>query len=447
MQRERVCPICGRMIERRLEARSDGSVYGAEMDFKYVCESPECGFSVSFPFEGGVYTACACEEIRRRTSLLPTDERADALLKSIAYCKRNGEDALSLDLKKEIEGIFYEALGGILRDARGLLRALAHREPDAQKKREFRKRLKMFFDFIEKMEGRFPTPKLETEFYAIRDGLIALDSAYELGMLALESDTVMAEDYFESGISAGGIRSRVAYAKYILSDRAETAEELSELKETFRLLAAESQEACYEYIHRAEIGVDDLVSVFAAYEEKTYPSLSIDGKLSFLHLEISACIEVYEPVLASLVVPAHTAVSDTEQEDFAEIDSARIERILSELSLLIDRISEQNGMLLGEEERRRGIDAGDSIFKQLMLEEGNALLSYATGCVMYYTTAFDLEKRFDIHYLRVAIGHFDAFLHYGSPSIVGLSSIEQIRENAITYREILSVCAGLGGEV
>lgn len=446
MQRERVCPICGGMIERRFESRSDGSAYGAEIDFKYVCETPECGFAVAFPFEGEVYAAYACEEICRRTSLLPADERADALLRSIAYCKRNGEDALSLDLKNEIEGIFYEALGEIIRDARGLLRALAHREPDPQKKRELRQRLKIFFDFIRKMEGRFPTPKLETEFYAIRDGLIALDSAYELGMLALERETAMAEDYFEMGISAGGIRSRVAYAKYILSDRAETAEELSELKETFRLLAAESQEACYEYIHRAEIGVDDLASALIEYEEKSYPSLSIDGKLSFLHLELSACIEFYEPVLASLVAPTRFAASDTERGEFAEINSVRIERILSELSLLIDRISAQNSMLL-EEERRSGSDVGDGIFKRLMLEEENALLSYVTGCVMYYTTAFDLDKRFDLHYLRVAIGHFDAFLHYGSPSIVGLSSIERIRENAITYREILSVCAGLGGEV
>ena len=447
MQKERVCPICGGVIERRVDMRSDGSVYGTEMDFKYVCETPECGFSVAFPFEGEIYTACACEEIRRRTSMLPADERVNALLKSISYCKRNGEDSLSLDLKKEIEGIFYEALGRILCDARGLLRGLSHREPDPQKKRELRQRLKIFFNFIEKMEGHFPTPKLETEFYAIRDGLTALDSAYELGMLALESDTVKAEDYFEAGVSAGGIRSRVAYAKHILSDRAETAEELSELKETFRLLAAESQEACYEYIRRAEIGVDDLASALVAYEEKSYPLLSIDGKLSFLHLELSACIEFYEPVLASLAASARALALDAEREEPKEMDSARIERILSELSLLIDRISEQNRMLLAEEERRKGADVGDAIFKRLMLEEGNALLSYVIGLVMYYTTAFDLEKRFDLHYLRVAIGHFDTFLYYGSPSIVGLSSIERIRENASTYRGILSACAGFGGEV
>ena len=438
MEKERACPICGAMIERRVEMKRDGSDYGVGMDFRYVCESPLCGFSVAFPFEGEIYTARAREEIRRRTYLLPADKRAGALLDSIAYCKRN-EDALSLELLREIEEIFYEALGEILRDARSLLRAISHREPDPQRKREIRQKLRVFFDFIDKMDGRFPTPKLESEFYAIRDGLTALDSAYELGMLALEENGVLAENYFETGISAGGIRSRVAYAKYILSDRAETAEELFELKETFKTLSAESQEACYEYIHRAEIGTDDLVGAFRQYEEKKYPDLSTDGRLSFLRLELSACIELYEPALSALL----SSMRDAEP-DFSK--NERAERILSELSMLIERITVQYNALLSEERERCGIITNDAVYKQRMLEEENAFLSYVIGCVMYYTTAFDLEKRFDIRYLRVAIGHFDAFLQYNGPSLAGSSTIERMRENVGVYRRILSACAGLGGE-
>ncbi len=436
MEKERICPICGALIERRVTTRVDGSAYGIELELLYVCESPECGFSVAFPFEGETYVARAREEIRRRTHLLPSDERAAALLNSIAYCGRNGDDGLSLSLKAEIEGIFYEALGEILRDARLLLRALSHREPDPKKKRETREKLKVFFDFIERMEGKFPTPRLESEFYAIRDGLIALDSAYELGMLALEENNgTLAEAYFDAGVAAGGIRSRVAYAKYILADRAETPQELSELKEEFRLLASESQEACYEYARRAEIGVDDLAEAIFSYEERTYPTLSTDGKLSFLRLLLSVSVELYEPTLSLLLA-----------SDSATADGERIEQILSELSRLIDRASEECDALLRAEADRVGVDAGDRVFKRMMLEEEKALLSYVIGCQLYHASVFDPKKRFDLRYLRVAIGHFDAFLQYGAFSLVGLSSIERVEENANVYRRILSVCAGLGGE-
>lgn len=443
MTRERICPICGGMIERRAERHEgEADVYGARWELRYACEDTLCGFSVAFPFDGAVYTAYACEEIRRRTFALPASERARALLSSVAYCKRNDSDPLSEELSVQVGQIFTEALGEILRDSRGLLRELSHREPDRQRKRELRQRLKVFFDFIELMEGRFPTPKLESEFYTIRDGLVALDSAYELGMLALENDDPEAEAYFEAGIRAGGIRSRVAYAKYILSERADTEEEREALKETFLTLASESQEACYEYIRRSEVGRDDLSYALHRYADGAYASTSTSGKLAFLRLALSACVEFYEPALASAVAVLRDADEPTATEE-----RTRGERILRELSELTVRITDRCAALTSEVQGKSGADVGDDVFEWSMLEAENALLEYVIGCAMYYATCFDTEKRFDLRYLRVASGHFSAFLSYELPSLVGFPSLLPLREKAASYHRILTVCAGLGGEV
>lgn len=442
MTRERICPICGGMIERRTEMRENASgAYGTRLDLRYACEDPLCGFSVAFPFDGSVYTAYACEEIRRRTVALPADERARALLSSVGYCRRSDDDPLSEELSAQVGQIFAEALGEILRDARGLLRALSHREPDRQRKREMRERLKVFFDFIALMEGRFPTPKLETEFYAIRDGLVSLDSAYELGMLALENDDPAAETYFEMGIRAGGIRSRVAYAKYILSDRADTAEEREALKESFLALASESQEACYEYMCRSDIGRDDLSRALKRYEEGAYLTASTAGKLSFLRLELSAAVEFYEPALASVVA----ALRGSDELSIAE-EKLRGERILRELSELAVRITDQWTVLSEEvSENMRG-DAWDNAFERSMLDHMNAILDYVIGCAMYYKTCFDSEKRYDLRHLRVAMGHFSAFLSYEIPLLVGFPALSGLREKAVSYHRILTLSAGLGGE-
>ncbi len=443
MTRERICPICGGMIERRAEMRDDTpNAYGARWELRYACEDPLCGFSVAFPFDGSVYTAYACEEIRRRTVALPADERARALLSSVGYCRRSDDDPLSEELSAQVGQIFAEALGEILRDARGLLRALSHREPDEQKKRALRERLKVFFDFIALMEGRFPTPKLEAEFYAIRDGLVSLDSAYELGMLALENDDPDAESYFEAGIRAGGIRSRVAYVKHILSERAETAEEREALKESFLSLCSESQEACYEYIRLSDVGQDDLSNALRQYAEGAYLTASNAGKLAFLRLELSAAIEFYEPALASIVA----ALRGEDDPAIAE-EKLRGERILRELSELTVRITDQWTVLSAEvSENMRG-DAWDNAFERSMLEHMNALLDYVIGCAMYYKTCFDSEKRYDLRHLRVAMGHFSAFLSYEISLVVGFPALSGLREKAALYHRILTLSAGLGGEV
>jgi len=442
MTRERICPICGGMIERRTDTSVGAKgAYGTRWDLRYACENPACGFFVAFPFDGSVYTAYACEEIRRRTVTLPADERAQALLASVAYCRSTDGDPLAEELSAEVGLIFTEALGEILRDARVLLRALSHREPDQQRKRELRQRLKVFFDFITLMDGRFPTPKLETEFYAIRDGLVALDSAYELGMLALENDDPGAEDYFEAGARAGGIRSRVAYAKHILSDRAETEEERRTLKETFLRLSAESQEACYEYLRMARVGEDDLSSALLRYAEGAYKTASIAGRLAFLQLELSACIEFYEPALSSVL----SAIREADEPAASELREKGV-RILSEFSELTVRITERCDSLRSEAQEKRG-DVGEESFAWSMLESENALLEYVIGCAMYYATCFDTKKCFDLRYLRVASGHFSAFLSYGLSSLVGFESLLPLRERAASYHRILTLSAGLGGEV
>lgn len=457
MKQERICPICGGSIERcqSIQKRADGMpIYGTRLSLGYRCEDPACGFALAFPFESAVYCAYACEEIRNRTRSLPADERARALLDSLGYCRRSGDDALSQALLLQVNAMFMEALGEILRESKTLLRALSYREPNAQKRRETRCALEVFLRFLELMEDRYPTPKLADEFSALREKLFAIDYNYELGMLALERDIAEAELYFGAGSRAGGIRSRVAYVKYILAGKDESDEDGISQKEVFAELAPYSQEACYEYISRAAVGQDDIAAVLKSYGDREYPDLTADGKLSFIRLALNACIEHYEPALAKLLGRLQASVSRADDR-ISLLDEA--ERVLAECSALALYITDRCAEFSASPSERGNAGFSEFSAERSAPNEANALLEYVIGCCMYYRSCFDTEKRFDIEYLRTASGHFSCFLaselvnghsveDLEIPSLIGVRDLRRICENARACRRILTAGAGLGEE-
>lgn len=446
MYGDRICPICGDLIEQRNTEEAASSAYGRRISLSLSCANPLCGFELAFPFTSEVYVSYVCEEIRKRTRTLPADARAEALLASLSYCERGGEDALSLALTERVNVIFMEALGEILKDSREMLRALSHREPNAEKRRASREALRIFLSFLELMEGRYPTKRLEGEFLAIEEALGAIDRHYELGMLALESDFGAAEEHFTIGAREGGIRSRVAYVKYVLTEKAESEEDHHSLKNAFADLAPYTQEACHEYVRRAEVGVDGILEVLTSYEEATYGTLSHAGKIAFLRLELSACVEVYEPTLAALMVVPVRNDGD-----------GRVQRILDELAELIQRLTRQcEGLFRSINEKREDSDyAGDTVAEHAACVEIDTLIEYLIGCAMYYRSMLDIGKRFDVPYLLTAIGHFSCFLlsplmtesvsgELELPSLIGFRGLTAIRENAVHYRHALRESAGIG---
>ncbi|MBO5269815.1 MAG: hypothetical protein J6B77_03450, partial [Clostridia bacterium] len=130
MRRERICPLCGGNIERRDGTAHSDTAYGKRLSLYLSCDDPACGFGLAFPFDAEVYIARACEEIRTRTRTLPADARAEALLASLSYCRRDTDDPLSEKLSERVNVIFMEALGEIQKRARDMLRDLSYREPN-----------------------------------------------------------------------------------------------------------------------------------------------------------------------------------------------------------------------------------------------------------------------------------------------------------------------------
>ena len=442
---ERICPICGGTIECHNRCGdTSSSVYGVPVLSELCCDDPSCGFGLAFPFDVEVYRAYASEEIRRRTRELPADRRVEALLASLSHCAGNDEA-----LRERVNVIFMEALGEILRDAREMLRALSFREPDEGRRRESREQLRIFLNFLSIMEERYPTARLEQEFTAIAERLSTIDRHYELGMLALSDDPSAAEAHFEQGAREGGIRSRVAYVKYVLAERAETEDERKALKEAIAALAAETQEACYEYACRAEIGIDDVLSVLRSYEDATYPTLSASGRLAFLRMELTVCVERYEPTLAALLAMPRLGDGAREGQD-------RIRRVLDELSELARRLTVRCEALLREiDDLTEDTDyVGDTSAERSAALEENAIIEYVIGCCMYYESVLDMEKRLDIRYLRTASGHFSCFLssdlfagiagtEIEIPSLIGFRNLRAMAENAVRYRLALEESAGL----
>ena len=444
MYPEYVCPICGDLVEQRNIEENSSSEYGRRLSLSLSCANPACGFEIAFPFTEEVYVSYVSEEIRRRTRELPADARAEALLASLSYCAR-GEDALSAVLSERVNVIFMEALGEILKKSREMLRELSHREPNADRRRASREALRIFLSFLSMMEGKYPTKRLEEEFLAIERALSAIDRHYELGMLALESDLSVAEEHFTIGAREGGIRSRVAYVKYVLAEKADSEADQLSLKDSFAELAPYTQEACYEFVRRAEVGTDDILGVLSSYEKTTYESLSHAGKIAFLRLELGAAVEAYEPTLSA-------ALSDSARSS----DEERTRGILEELSILIRTLTRQvEELFLSIEEKRGDADyTGDSASEYAAAVEIDTLVEYLIGCAMYYRSALDIGKRFDVPYLLTAVGHFSAFLtspltddaghaDLGISSLIGFRGLSTLRENAVRYRRALSLGAGL----
>ena len=441
MRYTRVCPLCGGTVGQRLgcSRKTPETVrYGALLSMDLACDNPACGFSLAFPFDAELYVRHVTEVLRARTRLLLPDQRVTEMLNALANCKKNEDDPLSERIFERINGLFMEALGEILKDTRQMLRALSFREPNAEIRKKTREELQVFLRFLSRMEGYYPTPRLESEFKALEEGLKKLDYRYELGMLMLDTDPARAEELFLQGKEAGEIRSRVAYVKYVLASRSAPDRE-EDLRAEFLRLAPYSQEAVDECIRRTAVGKESLLLPLNAYLETSYPNLSFDGKLTFLCLLLNAGIDCCEPTLRkSPIFSTGEAVDadawDTSRNVLSEMDTLAV--------ILTDRCAELRAAIARLESETG--EGGELDAIRAEADEIDALIEYLIGCCMYYRSRMEFEKRFDDRYLREAVGHFSAFLEStlmrGSsagaldiPSLIGFRNLRALYGRAEKY--------------
>lgn len=442
MRYTRVCPLCGGTIGQRLgcsRKAPDAMRYGTMMSMDLACDNPACGLSLAFPFDAELYVRHVTAVLRARTRALLPDERVTEMLNALGNCQKDGDDPLLERIFDGINGLFMEALGEILKDTRQMLRALSFREPNAEIRKKTREDLFVFLRFLSRMEGNYPTPRLEGEFRALEDGLKALDYRYELGMLMLDSAPERAEAFFRSGREAGEIRSRVAYVKYVLAPRAVTEEDQNALKEELLRLAPDSQEAVCECIRRTEVGKESLLLPISAYRETSYPSLSFDGKIAFLCILLNAGIDCCEAMLIGSPLFSSGVSPDADAWETGR-------RVLSEMNALALTLTESCAEIrtsIAHLESETG-ESGELDAIRAELDEIDALIEYLIGCCMYYQSRLDYEKRFDDRYLREAVGHFFAFRESALmrraaggtldiPSLIGFRNLRALYGRAEKY--------------
>jgi hypothetical protein len=437
MRYTRVCPLCGGAVVQRNGCGSktpEAVRYGTMLSMDLACDNPACDFSLAFPFDAELYVRHVTEVLRARTRALLPDRRVTEMLDALANCKKNEDDPLSERIFDGINGLFMEALGEILKDTRQMLRALSFREPNAEIRKKTREELQVFLRFLSRMEGHYPTPRLESEFKALEEGLKALDYRYELGMLMLDTDPARARELFLQGKEAGEIRSRVAYVKYILA-----SDEEQDLRAEFLRLAPYSQEAVDECIRRTAVGKESLLLPLNAYLETSYPQIFFDGKLTFLCLILNAGIDCCEPTLRqSPIFSTGEAIDadawETSRNVLSEMDALAV--------ILTDRCAELRAAITDLESETG--EGGEIDAIRAEADEIDALTEYLIGCCMYYRSRMDFEKRFDDRYLREAVGHFFAFLEsplmrvssagaLDIPSLIGFRNLRALYGRAEQY--------------
>ena len=462
---ELFCPLCGSRVLKNGEDGSGDRLYadlgyGKSLTLGYACDNEDCAFRVFHTAEAEVFFGVTLSYIRNSILTLDVEERAGRLLAYLAIAENYQEEA-GIAYRASLMELFYNVLRDTLATGKRILEQISHREPRKDVRRETRRELYYFLCFLEVMEGNYPSAEEEQKFDRLRRALVNADCYYEVGQYFIDTDPALAEGYFAEGAECGGIRSRVAYARHVLAQR----ESKETMLDTYRALAAISQEACYEYMRYAKVGEDNLAEILHTYAKTSYAKRSLSGKLSFIRLQLTIFFNRYLEEIANTVENTNKDENtdkkadrkvDKNTEEIAEIDrlrEQRYRRILSEMFALIGQVTEEvDGFELLLEEYLR-----NPIAERMMLDEENLVLECAIGCAMYYQIRFDMKLRFDIGYIRECIGHLRCFLssdlsgdwlcgNEDKKNVEDSRNLNRMREHAEKYVQVLQNWCGMEGD-